>query len=169
MPRLPGITCARIKASNENARSRRWLPAIRYPRKSEPARKRMHEQSREPACRPARPIEMDPSSKLALAAGGWKRVIPLRWKHGIMMCCVAAVLLPVAVGALLGGLLAALLPAPASRPTSLASEGSIIELSEAYNASGQELFSRLAAAPGDPRNIVFSPYSIGTAMALALS
>ena len=84
------------------------------------------------------------------------------------MCCVAAVLLPVAVGALLGGLLAALLPASQSRPT-LASEGSVIELSEAYNSSGQELFSRLAAAPGDPRNIVFSPYSIGTAMALALS
>jgi serpin B len=39
-------------------------------------------------------------------------------------------------------------------------------LTAAYNASGQELFKSLAAAPG---NIVFSPYSIGTAMAMALS
>jgi serpin B len=87
----------------------------------------------------------------------------------IISCCVAVVLLPVAAGAVLGGLVAALLPPPPSRDMSLASEGSVIELSEAYNSSGQELFSRLAAAPGNSRNIVVSPYSIGTAMALALS
>ncbi|MBX9777133.1 MAG: hypothetical protein K2Y71_22375 [Xanthobacteraceae bacterium] len=87
----------------------------------------------------------------------------------IMSSCVAAVMLPVAAGAVLGGLVAALLPAPQPRPSTLASEGSVIELSEAYNSSGQQLFARLAAAPGDPRNIVVSPYSIGTAMALALS
>jgi serpin B len=39
-------------------------------------------------------------------------------------------------------------------------------LVHAYNASGQELFRRLAWGPG---NIVLSPYSIGTAMAMALS
>ena len=39
-------------------------------------------------------------------------------------------------------------------------------LTQAYNASGQQLFKRLASAPG---NIVFSPYSIGTAMAMALA
>src|SRR5215468_9423531 len=39
-------------------------------------------------------------------------------------------------------------------------------LTAAYNASGQELFRQLAAKPG---NIVFSPYSIGTAMAMALA
>jgi serpin B len=39
-------------------------------------------------------------------------------------------------------------------------------LTRAYNASGQQLFERLSAAPG---NIVFSPYSIGTAMAMALA
>jgi len=39
-------------------------------------------------------------------------------------------------------------------------------LTTAYNASGQELFRQFASAPG---NIVFSPYSIGTAMAMALS
>jgi serpin B len=39
-------------------------------------------------------------------------------------------------------------------------------LTRAYNASGQQLFKQLAATPG---NIVFSPYSIGTAMAMALA
>ena len=39
-------------------------------------------------------------------------------------------------------------------------------LVEAYNASGVALFVQFAASPG---NIVFSPYSIGTAMAMALS
>jgi serpin B len=39
-------------------------------------------------------------------------------------------------------------------------------LAEAYNASGQALFHSFARKSG---NIVFSPYSIGTAMAMALS
>ena len=39
-------------------------------------------------------------------------------------------------------------------------------LTRAYNASGQQLFEQFSAAPG---NIVFSPYSIGTAMAMALA
>jgi len=39
-------------------------------------------------------------------------------------------------------------------------------LTAAYNESGQQLFKAFAAAPG---NIVFSPYSIGTAMAMALA
>jgi serpin B len=39
-------------------------------------------------------------------------------------------------------------------------------LTSAYNASGQDLTRTFAAAPG---NIVLSPYSIGTAMAMALS
>ena len=39
-------------------------------------------------------------------------------------------------------------------------------LAAAYNASGHELFKGFVAAPG---NIVFSPYSIGTAMAMVLS
>jgi serpin B len=42
----------------------------------------------------------------------------------------------------------------------------IKQLTAAYRASGQALFAQLAAAPG---NIVFSPYSIGTAMAMALA
>lgn len=39
-------------------------------------------------------------------------------------------------------------------------------VAEAYNASGLELFKQFSATPG---NIVFSPYSVGTAMAMALS
>jgi serpin B len=39
-------------------------------------------------------------------------------------------------------------------------------LTAAYNASGQDMFKRLSGASG---NIVISPYSIGTAMAMALS
>jgi serpin B len=39
-------------------------------------------------------------------------------------------------------------------------------LTRAYNASAQALFKDFAAGPG---NIVFSPYSIGTAMAMALA
>jgi serpin B len=39
-------------------------------------------------------------------------------------------------------------------------------LTQAYNGSGQALFRMMAERPG---NIVFSPYSIGTAMAMALA
>jgi len=39
-------------------------------------------------------------------------------------------------------------------------------LTRAYNASGQQLFEQFSTAPG---NIVFSPYSIGTAMAMVLA
>jgi serpin B len=39
-------------------------------------------------------------------------------------------------------------------------------LVEAYNASGVDIFQRLASSPG---NIAFSPLSIGTAMAMALA
>jgi serpin B len=39
-------------------------------------------------------------------------------------------------------------------------------LASAYNASGQQLFAQFAASPG---NVVFSPYSIGAAMAMALA
>jgi serine protease inhibitor len=39
-------------------------------------------------------------------------------------------------------------------------------LTRAYNASGQMLFHQFSAGNG---NIVFSPYSIGTAMAMVLA
>lgn len=47
-----------------------------------------------------------------------------------------------------------------------AEQGKGRSLTEAYNMSGQELFRTFAGQPG---NIVFSPYSIGTAMAMVLS
>ncbi|HWV53011.1 serpin family protein [Pseudorhodoplanes sp.] len=48
----------------------------------------------------------------------------------------------------------------------LAAEPDVRALTQAYNQSGQELFRALAADPG---NVVLSPLSIGTAMAMALS
>jgi len=47
-----------------------------------------------------------------------------------------------------------------------AQDARVKTLVEAYNASGQQLFKTFAS---DPDNIVFSPYSIGTAMAMVLS
>jgi serpin B len=51
-------------------------------------------------------------------------------------------------------------------PPSAAAQSDPRALAQAYNASGSELFRQLAGAPG---NIVLSPLSIGTAMAMALS
>ena len=48
----------------------------------------------------------------------------------------------------------------------VAGQDAVQKLVEAYNESGQQLYKSLAAKPG---NIVFSPYSIGTAMAMVLS
>jgi serpin B len=51
-------------------------------------------------------------------------------------------------------------------PVNVAAQDSVQArlLTEAYNASGQDLFKQFA-----PGNVVFSPYSIGTAMAMALA
>jgi serpin B len=56
--------------------------------------------------------------------------------------------------------------ATVASPAVAADNPAVKELTQAYNASGQQLFGRFAASPG---NIVFSPYSIGTAMAMALA
>ncbi len=48
----------------------------------------------------------------------------------------------------------------------IAAEARATLLAKSYNASGQQLFVQLAAKPG---NIVFSPYSVGTAMTMALT
>jgi serpin B len=55
---------------------------------------------------------------------------------------------------------------PAAAQLQIAAEARVALLARAYNATGQQLFGQFAAAPG---NIVFSPYSIGTAMSMALS
>jgi serpin B len=48
----------------------------------------------------------------------------------------------------------------------IAAEARVTLLSRAYNAAGQQLFGQFAASPG---NIVFSPYSVGTAMSMLIS
>src|ERR1700759_1210127 len=69
----------------------------------------------------------------------------------------------VVIAGVAAGILAA---APATAQLRLAAEARVTLLARAYNATGQQLFAQFAAAPG---NIVFSPYSIGTAMSMALS
>jgi leukocyte elastase inhibitor len=66
-------------------------------------------------------------------------------------------------GAAVGALLAALTPNGAAAQTAVLSDGDRL-LGQAYNASGEGLFKRFP-----PGNVVFSPYSIGTAMAMALA
>jgi serpin B len=70
----------------------------------------------------------------------------------------------VTAATLLAGLLAAM--APSGVAAESAARAQVQALTRAYNASGQALFKDFAAGPG---NIVFSPYSIGTAMAMALA
>jgi serpin B len=56
--------------------------------------------------------------------------------------------------------------AAALMPSAAVAQDSARALTDAYNACGQDLFRSFAAKPG---NIVFSPYSIGTAMAMVLA
>jgi serpin B len=55
---------------------------------------------------------------------------------------------------------------PAAAQLHIAAEARVTLLARAYNAAGQQLFGQFAAAPG---NIVFSPYSVGTAMSMLIS
>jgi len=58
-------------------------------------------------------------------------------------------------------------PVALLQPQCAAAQGADVRaLVDAYNTSGQQLFKRFAPSHG---NVVFSPYSIGTAMAMALS
>ena len=76
------------------------------------------------------------------------------YKRWIIACCAAAMLLLSTAATVLTAM-----QAPVA-------DDRVKALSDAYNSFGQELSSRFATSPG---NVVFSPYSIGTAMALALS
>lgn len=70
------------------------------------------------------------------------------------------------IGFLLCSMAAAVLAAPPV-PTEASHDDSAVKmLTAAYNFSGQQLFREFAERPG---NIVFSPYSVGTVMAMALS
>jgi len=60
----------------------------------------------------------------------------------------------------------AIMPGPAAAQLHIAAEARVTLLARAFNATGQQLFGQFAAAPG---NIVFSPYSIGAAMSMAVS
>ena len=62
------------------------------------------------------------------------------------------------VGTMAGG--------PATAQLHIAAEARVTLLARASNAAGQQLFGQLAASPG---NIVFSPYSVGTAMSMLIS
>src|SRR5215467_4195499 len=55
---------------------------------------------------------------------------------------------------------------PAAAQLHIAAEARVTLLARAYNAAGQQLFGQLAASPG---NLVFSPYSVGTAMSMLIS
>jgi serpin B len=71
---------------------------------------------------------------------------------------------PIAAAATLTTVLAAATPQGVAAQER--NRADIQALTRAYNASGQMLFRDFAASPG---NIVFSPYSIGSAMAMALA
>ena len=73
----------------------------------------------------------------------------MRWtvNHGAVAALILAFIIPVT-------------------PMSAAEQATGGPLTKAYNQSGQELLRTFAGQPG---NIVFSPYSIGTAMAMVLS
>lgn len=55
---------------------------------------------------------------------------------------------------------------PAAAQLHIAAEARVTLLARAYNTTGQQLFGQFAASPG---NIVFSPYSIGATMSMAVS
>src|SRR5580700_8934165 len=78
----------------------------------------------------------------------------------------AAMLAGLVAAAALGAAALGVLTGPAAAQLPIAVEARATLLARAYNASAQRLFQELAATPG---NIVFSPYSAGTAMAMALT
>jgi serpin B len=76
------------------------------------------------------------------------------------------------IGRCAGGLAAAFIVAgaltagPATAQLNIAAEARVTLLARAYNAAGQQLFGQLAVAPG---NVVFSPYSVGTALSMLIT
>jgi serpin B len=78
------------------------------------------------------------------------------------MSCIRRKAFAISLAAAAGLTGAAMLPPHAIAQVSTP----VSQLTESYNASGQELLNQFSASPG---NIVLSPYSIGTAMSMALS
>jgi serpin B len=58
-----------------------------------------------------------------------------------------------------------LMAGPAASDPIRAPDSQVKLLAQAYDTAGQRLFAKLAAAPG---NVVFSPYSVGAALSMAL-
>jgi serpin B len=81
-----------------------------------------------------------------------------RRRAGSIVTAVLAVVVPQVAGAQVAGAQVAV--------SQGAGQPDVRALTSAYNASGQALFRDFATGPG---NIVFSPYSIGTAMAMAMA
>jgi serpin B len=61
---------------------------------------------------------------------------------------------------------AAMTAEPAMAQLNIAAEARVTVLARSYNAAGQQIFNQLATAPG---NVVFSPYSVGTAVSMLIS
>jgi serpin B len=61
---------------------------------------------------------------------------------------------------------ATMVAGPTAAQLHIAAEARVTLLARTYNAAGQQLFGQMAASPG---NIVFSPYSAGTAMSMLIS
>jgi leukocyte elastase inhibitor len=68
--------------------------------------------------------------------------------------------------ALAGAIAGIMVTGQAAAQLHIAVEARVTLLARAYNATGQTLFAQFARTPG---NIVFSPYSIGTAVSMAVS
>jgi serpin B len=83
-----------------------------------------------------------------------RKTLPMTFARRV--ACACAALLAVEAAAFLRG----------GTPAHAADAAPSRALSAAYNASGHDLFLKFAEEPG---NIVFSPYSIGTAMAMVLA
>jgi serpin B len=66
----------------------------------------------------------------------------------------------------LAALLCALVVSATPQTIAVGQSAGLTMLTQAYNASGQDVFDQLVAAPG---NVIFSPASVGMAMAMALS
>jgi leukocyte elastase inhibitor len=64
------------------------------------------------------------------------------------------------------GVIVGMAAGPAAAQLHIAAEARVTLLARAYNTTGQQLLGQFAATAG---NIVFSPYSIGTAMSMAVT
>ena len=84
----------------------------------------------------------------------------------VVMNIIARAIASAATGAAVVSGIGMSWPALAVTPLNIAAEARIALLAKGYNATGQQLFTQLAAGRG---NIVFSPYSVGAAMSMALA